>query len=157
MSVSASVCVQVCQSLSLISLFCAHLLFLVCVIPCFPSMFISLDLLISPNVVSSQSPGHVMVYCLPLCNVSLPSSLLSFSHSFVIFDSFLFYFESFVFSCSVQFPCGVLLIRISCVPRVFSFPSNPSVYLCQYAFPCVLPRVFNTPVWVLSCLHTDVS
>lgn len=71
------VCVQVCQSLSLISLFCAHVLFFVCVIPCFPSMFISLDLLISPSVVSSQSPCHVMVYCLPLCHVSLPSSLLS--------------------------------------------------------------------------------
>lgn len=129
--------------MSLISLFCAHVLFLVCVIPCFPSMFISLDLLIFPSVVSSQSPCHVMVYCLPLCHVSLPSSLLSAFPPLVCdirqFPVLFWKLRVFMF--------GVVLVNLYQLCSPFSFPSNPSVYLCQYAFPCVLPHAFSTSIW----------
>lgn len=68
--------------------------------------------------VSCRSP----VLPLMLPHVPSLSLICLFLHFCVMFHRFLFYCESLVFSCLVYFPCGVLLIYVSCVSRVFSLP-----------------------------------
>lgn len=112
-----------------------------CVIPYFLHLLclsVSLDLLVSLSVVSSQSPCHVWILCRPLCLVSLASSLslplmLPPVGSCVMFLHFLFYCESLVFPCSV---CLVVL------------PLWRQVHSCQLYSPCVL-----TSLVILLCIY----
>lgn len=94
-------------------------------------LFFSCFILYSPRLSYLSMLSQSVMSCLSCLRLSLPCahscsfapSRLPFVHSCVMFLSFLFYWESLVIPCTVCFPCGIMLICVTCVPWVFSLPS----------------------------------
>lgn len=87
-------------------------------------LFFSCFILYSPRLSYLSMLSQSVMPCLSCLRLSLPCALscsfapsrLPFVHSCVMFLSFLFYWESLVIPCTVCFPCGIMLICVTCVP-----------------------------------------